>query len=60
MRHEWIFDVLTDLQAYALAHGMMALARKAEEALDAARVEAGDRGEDGTPGRAGPPGQQSH
>lgn len=41
MRHEWIFDVLSDLKAYAVAHGMQALARKAEEALDAARAEVG-------------------
>ncbi|MGL6211052.1 MAG: hypothetical protein ACRC14_14615 [Paracoccaceae bacterium] len=39
MRHDWIFDVLTDLKAYALANGMVSLARKTDEALDAAREE---------------------
>jgi len=39
MRHDWIFDVLSDLKAYALAHGMTALAAKADEALEVARKE---------------------
>jgi len=39
MRHDWIFDVLTDLKAYALANGMTALAVKADEALVVARDE---------------------
>lgn len=38
-RHQWIFDVLTDLRRYALANGLPALARKAEEALEAAKAE---------------------
>jgi hypothetical protein len=48
MRDDWIFDVLTDLKAYAVAHGMPALARKADEALDAARAESGSN-RDSTP-----------
>lgn len=38
-RHQWIFDVLTDLRRYALANGLPALARKAEEAIETARAE---------------------
>jgi hypothetical protein len=39
MRHDWIFQVLEDLQDYALANGLPRLALKAEEALDCARRE---------------------
>jgi hypothetical protein len=39
MRHEWIFEVLRDMKAYALANGLPALALKAEEALRVARAE---------------------
>ncbi len=39
MRHDWIFDVLSDLKAYAQVHGLVALAVKADEALRVAREE---------------------
>ncbi|WP_430464896.1 hypothetical protein [Tabrizicola sp.] len=39
MRHDWIFDVLRDLRAYAQANGLPALAAKADEALRVARAE---------------------
>lgn len=39
MRHDWIFDVLRDLRAYALTNGLPGLAVQAEEALRVARVE---------------------
>ncbi len=39
MRHEWVFDVLRDLKAYAQSNGLPALAAKAEEALAIARAE---------------------
>ncbi len=39
MRHEWVFDVLRDLKAYAQSNGLPALAAKAEEALTIARAE---------------------
>ncbi len=39
MRHDWIFDVLHDLRAYAQANGLEALALKADEALRIARAE---------------------
>ena len=37
MRHDWIFDVLSDLQAYATAERLARLAAKVEETLDVAR-----------------------
>ena len=39
MRHEWVFDVLRDMKAYAQANGLPALAAKADEALRVARAE---------------------
>lgn len=39
MRHDWIYDVLSDLKAYATANRLPALAAKAEEALVVARAE---------------------
>lgn len=39
MRHDWIFDVLRDLKAFALANDLPGLAAKAEEAARVARVE---------------------
>jgi len=60
MRHDWIFDVLSDLRAYAVANGMMALAAKADEALAVARDEVA-RAEDPTAPQDNPPrGPKSH
>lgn len=39
MRHDWIFEVLHDLKAYAQANGLPALALKADEAMRVARAE---------------------
>ncbi len=39
MAHDWVFDVLDDLKSYAVANGLIALAAKAEEALQTATVE---------------------
>ncbi len=58
MRHEWVFDVLRDLKAYAQSNGLPALAAKAEEALTIARAEivALPEGEVGAdPGTSGTP-----
>ena len=33
MGHDWVFDVLRDLRAYALANGFAGLAAKVDEAL---------------------------
>ncbi len=55
MRHDWIFDVLSDLKAYALKNDLPALAAKAEEALIVARAEiaAGEGPEPGGDGTDG-------
>lgn len=42
MRHDWIFDVLTDLQAYADRNALQELAQKLEETLAVARWELGE------------------
>jgi hypothetical protein len=39
MRHSWIFEVLADLRAYALANGLPNLARKTIEAENAAKTD---------------------
>jgi hypothetical protein len=39
MRHDWILDVLTDLRSYARANDLPALADKADEVLQVARME---------------------
>ena len=54
MRHDWIFDVLTDLKAYALAHGMVSLAAKTDEALTTARREVA-QADAGPPSSGAPP-----
>lgn len=57
MRHDWIFDVLTDLRSYAQKNGLPALAAQVDEALQVARVEIASQtprdpgdGEDGSGG----------
>ncbi len=39
MSHDWIFEMLRDLRAYALANGLPATAAKTEEALRIAEAE---------------------
>ncbi len=39
MRHDWIFDVLTDLRSYAEKNNLPAIAQQADLALDVARQE---------------------
>lgn len=39
MRHDWIFDVLTDLRSYAARNELHDLATIVDEALRTARVE---------------------
>lgn len=48
MRHDWIFDVLTDLRSYALQNDLRDLAEQVEITLRMARrdVAAADRAED--------------
>ncbi len=52
MRHDWIFDVLTDLRSYALQNELRDLAEQVEIALRTARreVAAADRAEDAADG----------
>jgi hypothetical protein len=59
MQYDWIFDVLRDLRAYALANGLPALAAKADEALITARAEIAAR-RSGDDGGAPPPGGTCH
>ncbi|MBL9062245.1 hypothetical protein [Tabrizicola sp.] len=51
MRHEWVFDVLSDLLTYATQNGLPRLAAKVSETIDVARSEtvAGDGGPDEPP-----------
>jgi hypothetical protein len=42
MRHDWIFDTLSDLHAYASRNGLPALAQKVAETLVVARREIDD------------------
>ncbi|MCU0902531.1 MAG: hypothetical protein MUE83_01475 [Tabrizicola sp.] len=39
MRHDWVFDVLSDLLAYATENGLPGLAARVTEAMDEARRE---------------------
>lgn len=43
MRHDWIFDVLTDLRSYAEENGLNAIALEASRALDVARKEISEK-----------------
>lgn len=60
MRHDWIFDVLRDLKAYALANQMAALAVKADEALIVARAEIARSQSAEPPESSASPGAKSH
>ena len=50
MGHDWLFEVLDDMRAYAERHGMSALAVKIEETREVARaeVDAAGKGGDGS------------
>lgn len=46
MGHDWLFEVLADMKAYAERHGMTALAVKLDETTEVARHEvASERGD---------------
>jgi hypothetical protein len=53
MRHEWVFEVLTDLADYAERNGLPRLACKAEETLAVARDEIAATRDDGSAGSGG-------
>ncbi len=60
MGHDWVFDVLKDLRAYALANDLRALAEKVEEALRTAELEIGRPGKgSGNGNGSGGPGGRS-
>ena len=44
MRHDWIFDVLSDLHDYATQNDLPGLAEKVEEAMSEARHEISESG----------------
>jgi hypothetical protein len=39
MRHEWVFDVLSDMLSYATRNGLLRLAEQVEVAIEVARQE---------------------
>ena len=45
MRHDWVFDVLSDLLTYATQNGLPRLASKVSEIIDVARDEIAASGE---------------
>ena len=61
MRHEWVFDVLSDLLAFATRNDLPRLAARVAEAIEEARVEiaALQEGQDDVP-RAPPSGRSFH
>jgi hypothetical protein len=61
MRHDWIFDVLSDLQDYATRNDLPGLAAKVSEALDEARraIAAAESGPDEPP-ETPPSGRKLH
>lgn len=61
MRHDWVFDVLSDLLAFATRNDLPRLAARVAEAIEEARVEiaALQDGKDDAP-RAPPSGRQIH
>ena len=62
MRHDWVFDVLSDLLAYATQNGLPRLAAKVSETIDEARREIGptENGPDEPPQAPPTPGRQMH
>jgi hypothetical protein len=62
MRHDWVFDVLSDLLTYATQNGLPRLAVKVSETIDEARIEiaAAGGGPDEPPPTPPPPGRRMH
>jgi hypothetical protein len=62
MRHEWVFDVLSDLLAYATRNGLPRLDAKVSETIDEARreIDALGEGPQEPPQTAPPGGRQMH
>jgi len=62
MRHDWVFDVLSDLLAYANQNGLPRLAARVSDAIDEARREIAVSGEGSEEAPQVPPpkGRQIH
>ncbi|MBN8630548.1 MAG: hypothetical protein J0L76_06800 [Rhodobacterales bacterium] len=60
MRHDWVFDVLSDLLAYATKNGLPRLASKVSETIDEARSELAASGEGPEPPLSPPKGRRMH
>jgi hypothetical protein len=60
MRHEWVFDVLSDLLTYATRNDLPRLAAKVSAAIDEARSEIGDHGDPPDEPQTPPSGRQMH
>lgn len=62
MRHDWVFDVLSDLLAYANQNGLPRLAARVSDAIDEARSEIAASGEEPEEAPQVPPrkGRQIH
>ncbi|MDZ4087774.1 MAG: hypothetical protein U1E69_13350 [Tabrizicola sp.] len=62
MRHDWVFDVLSDLLTYATQNGLPRLAAKVSETIDEARREIGasEGGPDEPPQSPPPSGRKMH
>lgn len=55
MRHDWVFDVLSDLLAYANQNGLPRLAARVSDAIDEARSEIAVSGEEPEEPQVPPP-----
>jgi hypothetical protein len=62
MRHDWVFDVLSDLLTYATQNGLPRLAARVSEAIDEARSEiaASSKDPEEPPQSPPPPGRKLH
>ncbi len=62
MRHDWVFDILSDLLAYATQNGLPRLAARVSDAINEARSEIAVIGEGSEEAPKAPPskGRQMH
>ncbi len=62
MRHDWVFDVLSDLLAYATRNDLPRLVAKVSETIEVARdeIEAPDEEPEEPPQSPPPTGRQMH
>jgi hypothetical protein len=60
MRHEWVFDVLSDLLVYATQNELPRLAARVADAIDEARLEIGGATGPDEPPQSPPTGRRMH